>query len=151
MAWCPFCRREVNAQPGMYCATCGYQLEPSTRTTQQANALAQLVEPPTEGLPEETPPPGTTPPPQVVYYQHVVYQQPRQPPQRRVQTIEQTGKTWKAQILLSSLLLIAGVVLATVGAQSKGMEAATALGVMAILIGIVWLIFAKLGAWWFHG
>jgi len=159
MAWCPFCRQEVAAHSGMYCPTCGYQLVASTSSSRRADALAQLAASgdeagdvqqvqaypsPDRQLPQPIAPPGTT----IVYYQQIVHA----PRRTRVQTIELTSKKWKAQMLLSSLLCIVGVVVAMVGASDHGIpREIIGLGVIVLVVGLVWFVFARIGAWREHG
>jgi uncharacterized membrane protein YvbJ len=72
-----------------------------------------------------------------------------------VQTIEQTGKIWKLQQLLSALLIIAGVVLVTVATSADSASEQTAIiggiGVSSLLVGLLWFLFARFFAWWHHG
>lgn len=76
---------------------------------------------------------------------------------RQVQTVEQTGKFWKAQQLLSACVAILGVVLACAGIGSdsrhagQGVHALGGIGVLMVLGGLVWFFIARVGAWWNHG
>jgi hypothetical protein len=77
---------------------------------------------------------------------------PRRVTRPRTQTIEATGKVWKAQILLASLMAVGGIIAAMVGDNAgKQGEAAGLLGRLAVVFGILWFIFARIGAWWNHG
>jgi hypothetical protein len=74
----------------------------------------------------------------------------------RVQTVEQTGKFWKSQMLLSALTCIAGVIVSAVGYQAtmNGPQPGGPLapiGVLMVFAGLLWFIFARIGAWWNHG
>jgi hypothetical protein len=64
---------------------------------------------------------------------------------KKVVTIEQTGKIYKGQILFASL----GIVLFPFLAISGVISGPTALTL--ILLCLVWLVAAKLMAWWEHG
>lgn len=122
----------------MYCPECGGTVSSSARSCPHC------------GCPFDAP----TPPPEPDNVGFVAYQAPpRVVPGGRVrtQTVEQTGKFWKSQILLSALLLIGGVVAAVIGSQDKGANNIGGFGGLAIFLGLLWLIFAKVGAWWFHG
>lgn len=73
-----------------------------------------------------------------------------------VQTIERTGKNWKALLLLGSLLLLGG--LTSCGwAMLSDPRALTSppllawIGGSIALTGFVIFLFGRFGAWWFHG
>lgn len=73
-----------------------------------------------------------------------------------IQTTQATGKFWKMQIALSTLVCISSVVLISIGASrtvsgSHEMHPATVLGILGLVLGIAWFIAARIGAWWFHG
>ncbi len=76
---------------------------------------------------------------------------------KRTQTVEQTGKIWKFQILLSSLLTCASVVMFAVAVSmmdDAGRQWPFAMSIVAVLafaIGLCWFLFARIGSWWFHG
>lgn len=73
-----------------------------------------------------------------------------------VQTIEQTGKTWKALLLASLMLLTLGV-----GACSwsvmrdpdviRSPSIVAIVGATLGLAGLVGVLIARVGAWWWHG
>ncbi len=67
-----------------------------------------------------------------------------------VHVIEQTSKKWKAHAMIGGLTLLTGTLLIGVGITT-GSEPAIGPGGLIAGIGFVWLIGAKLGAWWFHG
>jgi hypothetical protein len=67
-----------------------------------------------------------------------------------VQLTEKTSKKWKAHAMIGGLLALAGALLLGIGTIS-GTDTAIAPGVLITGIGFVWLLGAKLGAWWFHG
>lgn len=61
-----------------------------------------------------------------------------------VVTTEQTGKSWKALILLAWVLIIIGGIIAL--ATEGGMG-----GLITLAIGGCIYLLAKFGAWWEHG
>lgn len=122
----------------MYCPECGGTVSSSARSCPHC------------GCPFGPP----APPPEPDNVGFVAYQPPPRAVSHgrpRTQTVEQTGKFWKAQILLSALLLIGGVVLIIAGSQNGGRGPIGPFGAIAVVVGIIWLIVAKVGAWWFHG
>ena len=66
--------------------------------------------------------------------------------EKKIRTVEKTGKIWKLQQLLAAGLLIGGIV-ALIGAHGDPSPWAG----MAVGVGLLWLIAAKIGAWWCHG
>jgi len=62
---------------------------------------------------------------------------------RKVQTIEKTGKGYKAVMLIGILMALIAIPMACEGSS----EAAIFVG----LSGIILYIVAKVGAWWYHG
>ena len=158
MAWCDYCRREMNFTPGYYCPQCGHRLSSSTTSSLQADALARMTNPEQEA--EEVPQvlahpvyssPAVPPQPQptVVYYQQVVA-----PPPPRVQLIEKTSKYWKAQMVWSVLLMFAGMGGCALSSAMPDAETARAVAwicMAAFLGGLVWYVIARVGAWWDHG
>lgn len=106
------------------------------------------------GLPTKVRAQIVQPPPQQ-QPQIIVMQSPAQASGGRhyhpgVQTIQATGKIWKLQILLSTLLCIAATCFIVGGIQTKN-PIVTMIGILSIIAGIGWFVFARLGAWWFHG
>jgi hypothetical protein len=70
----------------------------------------------------------------------------------RVQVIEQTSKFWKAQMLLASLLAIAGIIAVGIGGQDvRPNHGIVAIGLLSVAAGLLWFIVAQIGAWWNHG
>ena len=61
----------------------------------------------------------------------------------KVQTIERTGKKYKAAMLVGGLVTILGVVGITSGGSEHGMP--------MVVIGLAVYFVAKVGAWWAHG
>ena len=68
----------------------------------------------------------------------------------KVQTIEQTSKQIKLQILLSTLILLIGVVMFVFGAGTNESGPAGFGGLLAV-VGLVWLIITYFRRWWHHG
>lgn len=73
-----------------------------------------------------------------------------------VQTIERTGKTWKAFLLVGWLLLALGAT--TCGwsllrdpSAAGGPPLLAWMGGAVALVGLAIFLFGRLGAWWFHG
>jgi hypothetical protein len=64
-----------------------------------------------------------------------------------VQTVEQTGKRYKAQQAVGILALLTGVVMINVGGPGS---ATKVFGVIITLIGAIMYIFSRIGAWWDH-
>ncbi len=61
--------------------------------------------------------------------------------EQEVQTVEMTGKKYKAQVPIAWLLIIIGSILACTGSMW---------GVWTAVIGLVWLIIVKSLIWWHH-
>lgn len=73
-------------------------------------------------------------------------------PQGKVQTVEQTGKKFKLQIILSSLLLSIGIFLVVFNmASGNPNESTISMGMVTAVIGLFWLAIVKFIAWWQHG
>jgi hypothetical protein len=94
-------------------------------------------------------PVAATPAPVAV---HVVAQAPM------VQTIQATGKVWKAVILMGTLLTIASAVvfglsfaLIEPGSASGATGAVAGLACLGTFVGLFTFILGRIGAWWFHG
>jgi hypothetical protein len=88
---------------------------------------------------------------------------------RHIQVIEQTGKSWKAQMFVGGLIALAGF--GVLGWQlvermretanltpespmpplSQRMQLIGGVGIAILAVGIVWHLAARLGAWWHHG
>lgn len=74
------------------------------------------------------------------------------PAANKVQTVEQTGKKFKLQTLLSILMIIGGgAMLVSQVVQSKPSELAITWGIVICIIGIFWRVTVKFFAWWSHG
>lgn len=80
-------------------------------------------------------------------------------PAQRVQTIEKTGKKWKAGMALSACAFIVGMGSCMVGGWATGDSGDPGAGAMLFVsfgmllatIGFVGFIIARIGAWWHHG
>ncbi|MFH0981679.1 MAG: hypothetical protein V2A79_09090 [Planctomycetota bacterium] len=98
-------------------------------------ALAPLPPPPTQAAP--TAPSGR---PLVVR------------PVPTVQTIEKTGKIWKAIQLLSACAMIIGIPMVC-SSVSSGPSASppSPVGILLALLGFLGVIVGRVGAWWYHG
>jgi hypothetical protein len=81
-----------------------------------------------------------------------------------VQTVELTGKRWKALILVGALLtilgallwcsglgLLPGALLPNVNVSPDRAAQAFVTGLMLIIVGLVLYIVGRVGAWWYHG
>lgn len=101
--------------------------------------------------------PQYPPPPSVPYATPGAYQQPWYPPP--VQTVEKTGKFWKAQMLLAAMMTIVGVIMVCAGVQSMQatraaggqVHASGGIGGLLVFGGLIWFIVARVLAWWNHG
>ena len=66
---------------------------------------------------------------------------------QKVQTVEQTSKTWKAVQLLGALGAVVGVIGSIVSESPTGKrDFGTMIG-----LGLLAFVFARLCAWWYHG
>ena len=63
--------------------------------------------------------------------------------------IEQTGKKWKRVILISSLILIVGILILFSGAGNNN-DSLVGFGVFLGFIGFLGLIVGRFGRWWHH-
>ena len=72
---------------------------------------------------------------------------------RPPRVIEQTAKTWKANMLVAAAIMIFGMLLLIFGINSDSSEPSTAVGLGAILmlVGFCHFIFARIMSWWYHG
>lgn len=73
---------------------------------------------------------------------------------RGTRTVEQTGKIWKATILLGAAGLLWSIIWGmTSEAPATGRGAGPTVNPLPILLGVgsfAVLLFGRLGAWWFH-
>lgn len=76
-------------------------------------------------------------------------------PAKQVQTIEKTGKEWKAVILLGGVMMIAGLVVFALtiasDARPSGPNVGAIAGLVAFIVGLVVYGIGRVGAWWYHG
>jgi uncharacterized membrane protein YvbJ len=66
-----------------------------------------------------------------------------------VQTIQQTSKRFKKQIIIAVILLIGGIIVLAIGADGKRYGLA-GVGILAIILGVVWYIIVRIRIWWHH-
>lgn len=66
-----------------------------------------------------------------------------------VQTIEQTSKGLKLQVLLSTLLVFAGAIVSVV-ATTNDIGALVVVGGSAFVVGLIWFTIARVLIWWRH-
>jgi hypothetical protein len=98
--------------------------------------------------PRPQPPPPQYAPVQLASTQYVA-PIPVRPP--AVQTVEQTGKKWKLQILLASALSMLGALVLFTSFGSENPGAGAGLGCLALTIGLFWFVIVRIMAWWHHG
>lgn len=75
-------------------------------------------------------------------------------PARMVQTIEQTSKGWKLTQLAGAAMMVVGLSSCLVSMQdvtAGQTEPEGAQGMLIGMVGIMILLFGRLGAWWNHG
>lgn len=73
---------------------------------------------------------------------------------RYVQTVEQTGKLWKLQMLLAFVLCAAGVTQTVLAFNDRAFwygVAGVQIGPVLLAIGVCWFLFVRIASWWFHG
>ena len=73
---------------------------------------------------------------------------------RRVQTVEQTAKTFKAWRLAGNIIAVVGTLILLMGCtvmRESGETAGVWLGVSIIGIGVLTDVAARVVAWWHHG
>lgn len=66
-----------------------------------------------------------------------------------VQTIQQTSKKLKKQILYAALLLLFGFIF-FVSSVSSGSSTTATIGILLFLAGLIWLGVTKYKIWWHH-
>jgi proline racemase len=67
----------------------------------------------------------------------------------RVQTVEQTSKALKGQVLASVLLVMAGTFMTCASAAAEAPGFGAAAGLLAFA-GVVWFIVTRIRIWWHH-
>lgn len=72
--------------------------------------------------------------------------------EKKIRTTERTGKRWKFLQLIAVLLLITSITWtwSALSADPKPAEP-PAVPILLGVLGLPLLLFARLGAWWFHG
>ncbi len=78
------------------------------------------------------------------------------PTRQRVQTTERTGKSWKLLMILGGLGLIVSLIGCFVAASERtnGPETSNDDGAvwgLVFVASLLMYVFARLGAWWYHG
>jgi DNA-directed RNA polymerase subunit RPC12/RpoP len=63
-----------------------------------------------------------------------------------IQTIEQTSKIYKKQIIYGLLVLVLGFIILFSSKSDSGKN----WGAFIALMGFVWFLFAKVSIWWHH-
>lgn len=123
-----------------YCSSCGAAVSENTRFCSSCGGSVV----PGGGLFAANMPPPLAP------QQINIYQNPG------VQTIERTGKKWKAWMLLGAITMVLSV-LGAIGAVAIANiapdQAATALLLSALVffVGFVMFLIGLIGGWWYHG
>jgi uncharacterized membrane protein YvbJ len=70
----------------------------------------------------------------------------------KIQTVEQTSKPYKLQLLLASLLCMGSVVVMVFGfSGDQASSGAGGFGIGGLLVGIIWFIIVRFMIWWHHG
>lgn len=69
-----------------------------------------------------------------------------------VQTIEQTSKWLKKQLLFAALTAIAGIIFVILGLtlNSSSLDALDIIGIALTFAGLAWLSIIKIKIWWYH-
>ncbi|MCD6417094.1 MAG: zinc-ribbon domain-containing protein [Planctomycetes bacterium] len=70
---------------------------------------------------------------------------------RQVRAIEKTAKRFKAHILLSTLALLTGVVWMIGSCSASESESMSPWAMLLTVVAAIWLLAAKISAWWHHG
>ena len=68
-------------------------------------------------------------------------------PMTGVQTIEQTSKGLKAQLLISGIIFTLGLMSSCSGTKDGG---SSAVSVMVALVGLTWYLSVRMMIWWKH-
>ena len=77
-------------------------------------------------------------------------------PAPRVQTVEQTGKGYKALMVIGVLFILIGCIAMGVAASAgesgnPNADGAGGIGLALVILGFILSLFARIGAWWNHG
>lgn len=70
--------------------------------------------------------------------------------QQGVQTIALTSKKFKKQILLSTLIIIIGAIVAMISLGTSDSGSVFFVGFLTFFIGLVWFLAVKTKIWWHH-
>lgn len=68
----------------------------------------------------------------------------------KIQTIEQTSKKYKLQQLLSTFLIIGGIISMIAGCSGHD-SAVFGFGIIGLIVGTIWSIVVGFITWWHHG
>lgn len=72
-------------------------------------------------------------------------------PLKTATTVEETGKRWKAIHFMGAFLLITGLLaLGCAAATTKYAALTFFLGFLTLPLGILLLLVARIGTWWYH-
>jgi hypothetical protein len=155
-AICPHCRNagvvphELIGQP-IRCGHCHAHFAIA--------ATSSLIVPP----PGSLMPPPPAPPRELIYEEEprrrrrrIEYEDDDDDRPRRPMLIEQTSKTFKAHMLVGAGIAIVGVFMMCGGAgatdpHSRDPNPFPFIGLLMLLLGLLWFMIAKVGAWWHHG
>lgn len=66
----------------------------------------------------------------------------------KVQTVEQTGKIYKLNKILSALFICVGICVVVVGFQTGSRPS---IGIAMVAIGFIWFCITSFLSWWHHG
>jgi len=69
----------------------------------------------------------------------------------RVQTVEATSKIWKALQALGVLAILVGVVILIVGIQTDAGPGVIAPGALLFVFGFIGYLVGRICGWWFNG
>jgi len=161
LIYCPVCESPASDQ-APYCPKCGHPLAVSpSRRLSDGTA--------TEGS-SETAEPQSAPRSQsarevrsdVELIQEAFRRQQQRPqvvvrPAPLVQTIERTGKKWKALMLIGALMFIGGTGTCMVGMSAEAQSQSSllaGLGVIGFLVaalGLSTFVVGRICGWWYHG
>lgn len=152
---CDNCGRDIGDLETSYiwrnrtvCAECSQRLQDTVSLAPQISP--SITQDPLDALADAVRPRAARP----TYIQNVYHQHRGSP---RTQTIERTGKVWKAHMLVSFLLVLIGIGIIALAAflpmpdYSEAKPVVAIAGACVVAVGIVWHIFARMGAWWYHG
>jgi len=68
----------------------------------------------------------------------------------KTQTIEATGKKWKAMQLIGGVLIILAIISCSVAFSVEGSEPNGIVPALFWMAGIFTYLFGRIGGWWFH-